>query len=147
MEVILKSEYNKLGKKGDIITVKPGYGRNFLIPQGIAIVANKGNKKVALENAKQAERRTLMLKERAKELLVVLERAKIVIKAKVGERGKIFGSITPLQISKALKVQGIEVDYNNINLEVVIKEIGTYQAELFLHKEISYQLNFNVIPA
>lgn len=147
MEIILKSEYKKLGKKGDVVTVKAGYGRNYLIPEGIAVVANRENKKIALENARQAAGKALMLKANAEVLLAVLETTKIVIKAKVGEHGKIFGSITPLQIAKALKDQGVVIDYSKIDLGAPIKQVGTYQAELVLHQEVSYKLNFNVIPA
>ncbi|WP_339044750.1 50S ribosomal protein L9 [Cardinium endosymbiont of Tipula unca] len=147
MEIILKSEYKKLGKKGDIITVKAGYGRNYLIPQGVAVVANRENKKIASENAKQSANKALMLKVNAEALLAVLETTKIVIKAKVGEHGKIFGSITPLQIARALKDQAIVVDYSKIDLGAPIKQVGTYQAELALHQEVSYKLTFTVIPA
>lgn len=147
MEVILTSEHKKLGKKGDIVTVEAGYGRNYLIPQALAVVANRGNKKVAFENAKQSASRALKLKADAQALLAVLAAAKIVVRAKVGEGGKIFGSITPLQIAKVLKEQGIVVDYSRIHLDMSIKEIGTYQATLALHEEVSYMLKFDVAPA
>ncbi|ROT47653.1 50S ribosomal protein L9 [Candidatus Cardinium hertigii] len=147
MEIILKSAYKKLGKKGDMVSVKAGYGRNYLIPQGVAVVANSGNKKIALENAKQAAGKALKLKADAQALLAVLATAKVVVRVKVGEGGNIFGSVTPLQIAKSLKEQNkIIVDYTTMRLEGPIKKIGTYQVELALHEEISYILNFEVAP-
>ena len=147
MEVLLQSEYKKLGKKGDLVVVKPGYGRNYLIPQGIAIVANSANKKIALENTRQAARKALQSKADAEALVSVLDGAKVIVMAKVREHGHIFGTITPLQISKSLKEQNIFVDYTNIHLAVPIKNTGRHQAELILHREVSYVLNFEVVSA
>ena len=111
-------------------------------------MASDSNKKVAFENAKQAARKVLKLKADAQALLVDLAAVKIVVSVKVGEGGNIFGSVTPLQIAKSLKEKGIVmIDYTNIRLEAPIKKIGTYQAELTLHEEVSYTLNFEVIPS
>lgn len=145
MEVILKRAYKKLGQKGDVVSVKAGYGRNYLIPKGIAMVADLGNKKVILENARQAASKSLKLKEIAQELVRTLDSCKVVVKAKVGEEGKIFGSVTALQISKSLKEQGIVVDYNKIALDSPIKQVGAHKAILYLHEEVTYILNFNVV--
>ena len=147
MEVILKSAYKTLGKKGDVVSVRPGYARNYLIPEGLAVVANATNKKIAFENAKQAAHKGLKLKADAEALLPLLASVKVVITAKVGEGGKIFGSITPLQIAKALKVKNIGVDHTKINIEHPIKKIGNYQAVLTLHETVSYTLTFDVVPA
>ncbi|WP_243017863.1 MULTISPECIES: 50S ribosomal protein L9 [Candidatus Cardinium] len=146
MEVILNNAHKTLGKKGDIVSVKAGYARNYLIPEGLAVVANSINKKVALENAKQASHKVSKLKADAEALLPLLEAVKVVITAKVGEGGKIFGSVTPLQIAKALKEKGIVVDYTKINIQLPIKQVGTYQAVLPLHETVSYTLTFDVVP-
>ncbi|TSJ81341.1 MAG: 50S ribosomal protein L9 [Candidatus Cardinium sp.] len=147
MEVILKRAYKTLGNKGDTVLVKAGYARNYLIPQGLAVVANEAHKKVALENARQATHKMLKLKANAEALLPLLTAAKVVVAAKVGEGGKIFGSVTPLQIAKSLKEQGISLDYTKITIEVPIKQIGTYQAVLALHETVAYTLTFEVVPA
>lgn len=146
MEVILKSEDKTLGRKGDIISVKPGYARNYLIPEGFAIVANVPNKKVALEDSKQAAHKVSKLRADAEATLALLTNAKVVIRAKVGEAGKIFGSITPLQIVKSLKEQGITIDYTKINIELPIKQIGQYKALVTLHETITHALVFEVVP-
>lgn len=146
MEVILKSAHRTLGNKGDIVSVKAGYARNYLIPEGLAVVANAVHKKIASENAKQAAHKALKLKANAEALLPLLTAAKVVVGAKAGEGGKIFGSVTPLQIAKSLKEQGIIVDYTKIAIELPIKQIGTYQAVLALHETVSYTLTFDVVP-
>lgn len=147
MEVILKRVHKTLGNKGDIVSVKAGYARNYLIPEGLAVVANEMHRKVARENAKQAAHKMLKLKADAEALLPLLAAAKVVVRAKVGEGGKIFGSITPLQIAKVLKEQGIIVDYTKIAIDLPIKQIGNYQAVLALHEGVSYTLTFDVVPA
>ncbi|WP_419241733.1 50S ribosomal protein L9 [Cardinium endosymbiont of Nabis limbatus] len=147
MEVILKGAYKTLGNKGDIVSVKAGYARNYLIPQGLAVVANAVHRKIALENAKQAAHKISKLKADAEALLPLLTAAKVVVAAKVGEGGKIFGSITPLQIAKSLKTQGIGIDYTKIAIEQPIKQVGAYQAVLTLHETVTYTLHFNVVPA
>lgn len=147
MEVILKRADKTLGNKGDIVSVKAGYARNYLIPEGLAVVANDMHKKVARENAKQAAHKMLKLKADAEALLPLLAAVKVVVAAKVGEGGKIFGSVTPLQIAKSLKAQGTIVDYTKIAVELPIKQIGTYQAVLSLHETVSYTLTFDVVPA
>ncbi|MDD9139475.1 MAG: 50S ribosomal protein L9 [Candidatus Cardinium sp.] len=147
MEIILKSAYKALGKKGDIVTVKPGYGRNYLIPQGIAVVANETNRKVAAEDARQAAGKTLKLKTDAQGMAAYLTTIKVVLRAKVGEGGYIFGAITPLQIAQALKEKNVMVDYTNIKLPVAIKQLGSYQATLTLHEMVTYTLHFDVVAA
>ncbi|MBX9890304.1 MAG: 50S ribosomal protein L9 [Amoebophilaceae bacterium] len=147
MEIILTNAYKKLGKKGDTVAVKPGYARNYLIPKGLAILASKANKKIVVENNRQAAAKKLKLKENAQHLLPILADCKIVLMAKVGKEDKIFGSITPLQISKSLKEKNILVDYTKIHLVNPVKTLGVHQAELILHEEVSYLLNFQVIAS
>lgn len=146
MEVLLKAECPFLGRKGDIVAVKPGYARNYLIPKGLAVVADQGVKKVALENAKQAASKAVKQKADAQALLANLVACNLVLKAKVGEGGRIFGSVTPLQLSRALKEQGIVLDYACITLDGPIKTIGAYQATVALHEEVACALRFNVVP-
>ena len=147
MEVILKKSYKTLGNKGKIVNVKPGFGRNYLFPQGIAAVADKTGKKIALENQKQAEKKAVKLKYDAVEIVKLLENITLKVPAKAGDEGKIFGSVTSLQISKALKEKGIVVDYTLIHLAEPIKKIGGYAAVLMLHKEVTHNLIFQVIAS
>lgn len=144
MEIILKRDYKNLGSKGEIVVVKPGYARNFLIPRNIASLADEGVKKVIMENSRQAALKSLKLKEEAQALVARLEGMSVLIRVKIGEEGKVFGSVTALQISKALKEQGIAVDHTAISLDVPIKQVGAYKAQLTLHPEVVYTLNFTV---
>src|SRR5690606_31856203 len=114
MEVILKQDIKTLGEKDDIVTVKPGYGRNYLIPQGFAILATSSAKKVLTENIKQAQFKQDKIKKDAESLAAKLEGVKLTIGAKAGETGKIFGSVNSIQIADALKKQGFEVDRRRI---------------------------------
>lgn len=145
MEVILKEDYKGLGYKNDIVNVKPGFGRNYLIPQGIAIMADTTNKKVLAENLKQAAHKAEKIKKDATELAEKLSALTLEIGAKVGETGKIFGSITPLQISESLKNKGFNVDRKKIYFKGDIKEVGEYKAYVDLHKEAQAIINFKVV--
>lgn len=145
MEVILKHDVKNLGEKDDIVTVKPGYGRNFLIPQGLAILATPSQKKVLAENIRQAQFKQEKIKNDALELAGKLENVKLSIGAKAGETGKVFGKVNSLQIAEALKAQGFEVDRRRITFEEEPKMIGEYIANLNLHKEVKVQVPFEVV--
>jgi len=145
MEVILKQDIKKLGEKDDVVTVKPGYGRNYLIPQGFAVLATESAKKVLAENIRQAQFKQEKIKKDAVELAAKLEGIKLTIGAKAGETGKIFGSVNSIQISDALKKQGFEVDRRRITFETEPKVIGEYVANLNLHKEVKVQVPFEVV--
>jgi large subunit ribosomal protein L9 len=147
MEVILKEDIKSLGYKNDIVKVAPGYGRNYLIPQGLAIIANDSNKKVSNENAKQAAHKAEKLKTSALATAEKIGAMVLDIPAKVGEKGKIFGAITSLQISDALKDKGFAVDRKKISFKGEVKEVGEYTAILDLHKEVKHEVKFKVIPA
>ena len=136
MELILKEDYKGLGYKNDIVNVKPGYGRNFLIPQGLALVASESNKKVVAENVKQAAHKAERLKNDAVELAAKINALTLEIATKVGETGKIFGKITSLQVSDALKAKGIDVDRKKIAFKDDVKTTGEYVAHIDLHKEV-----------
>jgi large subunit ribosomal protein L9 len=146
MEVILKQDIKGLGYKNDVINVKPGYGRNYLIPQGFAIIANASNKKVIEENIRQAAHKAEKVKNDAQALADRIGDLVLEIGAKVGESGKIFGAITTLQISDALRVKGFEIDRKNITLPQDVKEVGEYVALLDLHKEVKKEVTFKVVP-
>ena len=145
MEVILKQDIKGLGEQNDIVNVKPGYGRNYLIPQGFAIQATVSAKKVLAENIKQAQFKQDKIKKDATELATKLETIKLSIGAKAGETGKIFGKVNSIQIADALKAKGFDVDRRRITFEVEPKEIGEYLANLNLHKEVKVKVPFAVV--
>lgn len=145
MEIILKEDLKGLGYKNDLVTVKPGYGRNYLIPRGVAILATETNKKVVAENIKQASHKAEKLKKDATELAEKLSKLALEIGAKVGESGKIFGSITPLQISDALKNKGFNIDRKKITFKGEVKQAGAYEAVIDLHKEVRQSVTFTVV--
>lgn len=145
MEVILKQDIKKLGEKDDIVAVKPGYGRNYLIPQGLAILATGSAKKVLAENIRQAQFKQEKIKKDALELAGKLENVKLTIGTKAGESGKIFGSINSVAIADALKKEGFEVDRRRITFEEDPKFIGEHIANLNLHKEVKVKVTFEVI--
>jgi len=147
MEVILKQDFEGLGHKDNVVKVKPGYGRNYLIPQGFAVVANEVNKKIALENARQVAHRVAKQREEAEALAARLAQLTIEVMAKAGDGGKIFGSVTSAQLVDALKAQQIIVDRKNISFSKAIKELGTHEASIILHKDIVYTLTFSVVSA
>lgn len=145
MEIILKEDLKGLGYKNDVVVVKPGYGRNYLIPRGIGILASPTNKKIVAENIKQASHKAEKLKKDAVELSEKLAKLSLEIGAKVGDSGKIFGSITALQLSDALKNKGFNIDRKKITFKVEIKEAGEYEAFIDLHKEIHQSVKFTVV--
>lgn len=145
MEIILKQDIKKVGEKDDIVNVKPGFGRNYLIPKGYAILATSSEKKILAENIKQAQFKQEKIKLDAEAIAAKLEGVKLNIGAKAGESGKIFGSVNTIQIADALKKQGFEVDRRRITFEEEPKFIGEYIANLNLHKEVKVQVPFEVI--
>ncbi|HEY8401909.1 MAG TPA: 50S ribosomal protein L9 [Cytophagaceae bacterium] len=147
MEVILKDDIKGLGYKNDIVKVKPGYGRNYLIPQGFAVIANESNKKIIAENIKQAAHKAEKIKSEAQALAQKIGDTVLSIPAKVGESGKIFGAVTTLQISDALKEKGYNIDRKKISFKSEVKEVGEYVAVLDLHKEVKHEVKFKVVAA
>ncbi|MCZ8285451.1 MAG: 50S ribosomal protein L9 [Bacteroidia bacterium] len=146
MEIILKKDLKGLGYKNDIVKVKNGYGRNFLIPQGIAVLATDSNKKMQAEEIKQSSFKEQKLRTEATAIAEKLADVSVKVGAKAGESGKIFGSVTNIQLADALKKAGYEVDRKNIEMnEEAIKSLGTYTAKVRLFKEISATVNFEVI--
>ena len=145
MDIILLKDVEKVGEKLDIIKVKPGFGRNYLIPRGLAMVANATNRaKIDEIKSKEAELQAGRLDE-AKALAAKIEAAAIKIGAKAGESGKIFGSVTNVQLAAALKEQlDIEVERKNIILEDEVKELGSYTAKVKVHPSLSATLKYEV---
>ena len=146
MDIILKQDIANLGYKNDIVNVKPGFGRNYLIPQGLAILATERNRKILAEEIRQQAHKEEKIKNEAIEKAKALEGLKLQIPAKAAATGKIFGSVNNIMIANAIKeATGIEVDRKHIVLnEDAIKEVGDYTAKLKLHKEVAVDINFNV---
>lgn len=147
MEVILKEDIKGLGYKNDIVNIKPGYGRNYLIPRGYAIIASESNKKATNENIRQAAHKAEKLKKDAEVLAEKITKISLTIPAKVGESGKIFGAVTVLQLADSLKEKSIEVDRKKISFNSDVKEVGEYTAQVDLHKEVKAELKFTVVAA
>jgi large subunit ribosomal protein L9 len=145
MEVILKQDVKNLGEKDDIVNVKPGYGRNYLIPKGFAQQATESARKVLAENLKQAQFKQEKIRKDADAIAAKLEGVKLTIGAKAGESGKIFGAINTIQIADALKKEGFEVDRRRITFDAEPKMVGEYIANLNLHKEVKVKVPFEVV--
>ena len=144
MQIILLTDIANLGHKDDIINVKPGYGRHYLIPQGDAILATESAKKIVAENIKQRAHKEAKLKTDAEELAAKLAELKLSIGAKTSSTGKIFGSVNNIMISEALAAQGFDIDRKKILLKD-IKEVGTYSAVIKLHREVKVEVPFEVV--
>ena len=145
MQVILKEDILNLGYKDDVVTVKSGYGRNYLIPQGKAVIATPSALKMLAENMKQRAHKLEKIKNDAKELAAKLEGVSLTIGAKTSSTGKIFGSVNNIQIAEALEKAGYEVDRKVIFIKESVKEVGAYKAILKLHKEVSFEIPFEVV--
>ena len=144
MKVILKDYVKGFGDKNDIVEVKNGYGRNYLIPQGLATIATPSAIKTANENVKQAAHKQAKVKTDAEAQAAKLKDIKITIPTKAGSNGKIFGSVTILQLAKSLADRGFEVDKRKISAPDM-KNIGAYKASINLHKEVSVEIDVDVI--
>jgi len=146
MEVILKQEVQSLGSKDEIVKVKSGYARNYLIPQGLAVVATESNRKVLKEKLRQRAHKEAKILEDAKILAEKLQNAAIKISTKAGENGRIFGSVNTIMLSDALKASGFDIDRRQITLpSVPIKNLGYYKVNIRLHKEVQVDVEFEVI--
>lgn len=146
MEIILKQDMPNLGHKDDIVSVKDGYARNYLIPNGLAINATKIARKVHEENLRQRAHKEAQLKDAAEALAEKLKNVSITIGAKTSTKGKIFGSVNTIQIAEELAKQGFEVDRKNVTIkEDLIKEVGKYTANVKLHKEVQVEVPFEII--
>ncbi len=146
MEIILLQDVKKLGQKDDLVHVKDGYGRNYLIPRGFAIAATASAKKMHAENLKQRAHKEEKIKAEAEELAAKMADLKLVVGAKTSSSGKIFGSVNTIQIAEALREKGYDIDRKSISLpEDQIKEIGKYKASIRLHREVKVEIDFEII--
>jgi large subunit ribosomal protein L9 len=146
MEIILLQDVTKLGQKDDLVKVKNGYGRNYLIPQGLAIAATGSAKKIHAENLKQRAHKLEKIRLEAQAAADKLIGVKLIVGAKTSTTGKIFGSVNTIQIAEALKDKGFDVDRKNITLpEDQIKEIGKYKAVIKLHRDVKVEIDFEIV--
>jgi len=146
MEVILLKNVDKLGYRDELVNVKPGYGRNYLIPQGYALLATPSNKKAHEEKLKQRAHKESKIIAEAQELAAKIQEVVLKITTKVGENGKIFGSVNTVQLAEALKAAGHEIDRKSLKIkDEPIKEVGTYDAEANLHKTVKAAFKFEVV--
>ena len=145
MELILKEDVENLGFKDDVVKVKNGFGRNFLIPNGLAMLATESNKKVLAEKIKQSQNKQKEAISDANKIVKKLEKLDLKLKAKSVEGEKLFGSITNSDISKGLSDNGIVIEKKYIQLSSNIKKTGSYSAKIRLHREVSFDFPFEVI--
>ena len=145
MEIILKEDVQNLGYKNDIVTVKSGYGRNYLIPTGKAVIASPSAKKMLAEELKQRAHKLAKIKQDAQELAAKMEGTALTIATKVSSTGTIFGSVGSIQIAEELEKLGFQVDRKTIVVKDAVKEVGSYKAIVRLHKEVSVEIPFEVI--
>lgn len=146
MKVILKSDVKDLGRIGEVVNVKDGFARNYLVPQGLAAEASTKNVKAFEHEKMKIQEMAKKVKAGAAGLAEKIAAAKVTIKAKAGEEDKLFGSVTSMDIAEALKAEGIEVDKKRIYLDEPIKRLGEYLVTIKLHSEVSVQLNVQVVP-
>ncbi len=145
MQIILKEDVVNLGYKDEIVTVKDGYGRNFLIPQKKAVIASESARKVLAENLRQRAHKLEKIKADAQSLAAKIDGIMLTIGAKTSSTGTIFGSVTNIQIADALSKKGFEVERKCIVIKDSVKEVGSYKAIAKLHKEVSAEILFEVI--
>ncbi|MFR9165729.1 MAG: 50S ribosomal protein L9 [Dysgonomonas sp.] len=145
MQVILLEDVLNLGYKDDVVTVKDGYGRNYLLPQKKAVIATESAKKVLTENLKQRAHKLEKVKKDAEALAEKLKDVSLTIGAKTSSTGTIFGSVNNIQIAEALEKLGYNVDRKIIVIKDAVKEVGSYKALIRLHKEVSVEIPFEVV--
>ncbi|WP_462324275.1 50S ribosomal protein L9 [Desulfoplanes sp.] len=146
MKLILRADIDHLGRLGDMVTVKPGYGRNYLVPQGYAMLATKANVKAFEFERKRLQEKMDAIRFAAQELADKLAEARVVIDVRVGEGGKLYGSVSTVNIADALKEMGVEVDKRKIVLDDPIRALGEYTLEVKLHPDVKAELSVSVVP-
>lgn len=145
MKVILRTDVEKLGSLGDLVTVKPGYGRNFLLPQGFAMLATPANLKVFELERKKLQEKTDALRAAAADMATKIGNAKVSIAMRVGENDKLYGSVTPAMIADALAEQGIEIDRRRLLLDAPLRTLGTYPIRIRLHADVTATLDLAIV--
>ena len=147
MQVILLKDVDNLGDEGEIVNVKNGYGRNFLIPQGMALMATKGTIKAREEEERQTARKKAQKKKDAERVAKELENMEVVIAARVGEENRIFGTVTPQQLAIELAQRGFDIDRRRIEFTEDIRVIGVYTAKVKVHSDVTANVKVQVIPS
>ena len=145
MKVILRADVDNLGRLGEIVAVRPGYGRNYLLPQGLASLATPGNLKVFEQERRKLQAMNDAVKAEASALAAKIEAAKVVIEVRTGDGDKLYGSVTSSQIAAILAEQGVDVDRRKIQLDEGIRALGEYIVDVKLHPEVVAKLTVNVI--
>lgn len=145
MKVLLKSDVPKIGKKGELLDVKEGYARNFLIPNGLAIEATGGTMKQYEEEKKAGDRRKVKEKEDAQALASKIKALTVTLRHKAGDEGRLFGSITSAEVAEALKQKGFEIDKKQVHLDEPIRLVGKHEAKVKLHSEVTATVNVEVM--
>jgi large subunit ribosomal protein L9 len=146
MDIILKQDVANLGQKDDIVKVKDGYARNYLIPKGLATTATESAKKVLAENTRQRAHKEAKVKAEAQSMAEKMKGLKLTIGAKTSTTGKIFGSVNTIMLAEALKDKGFDIDRKNIIFdEEHMKEVGVYKAKAKLHREVSVEIEFEIV--
>ena len=145
MKVILRETLANLGQAGDVVDVKPGYGRNYLMPQGKAVLATVGNIRRIEHEKRVALARQAKIKASASDLAARLAAIELTIARKVGEQDKLYGSVTSLDIAEALAAQNLEIDRRQIQLDEPIRTLGTFEVPVRLHAEVTQPLKVNVV--
>lgn len=145
MKVILQQDVKKLGKKGDIVEVSEGYGRNFLLPRKAAVLANAENMNVAKAQAGSKARKEAMATDEAKLMAAQLEKVSVTIPVKIGENGKLFGSVTGKDVAEALKKEKIDIDRRKISVKGEVTGVGEYEAVIKVHPSITSTIKVNVV--
>ncbi len=146
MEVILRQDIDKLGGRGDIVTVADGYARNYLLPKRLAVPATEANKKIVAQEREAHLRREAKAKAEAEQLAKLMEGLTVTIEHKAGEHDQLFGSVTARNISDALGKQNFTVDHRKIQLEEPIKQLGEYRIPIKLHREVTVEIGVQVVP-
>lgn len=145
MDIILREDIKGLGYKNDTVKVKAGYGRNYLIPKGVAILASKSNRKMIDENIRQAAHKAEKSLKDAQAIADKIGEMILEIKTKAGESGKIFGAITAIQTAEALSIKGFDIDRKKITLSKDIKHVGDHSAVIDLHKNVHHKIIVRVV--
>ena len=146
MQVILKENVEHLGQIGDIVKVAPGYARNYLLPRGFAMLATEGNQKALAHAKRQMEYKKNKVLEGARAIAAKIEALTLSVTHQAGEEGKLFGSVTNMEVAELLKAQGVEIDRKKIDMDA-IKQVGEHTVKVKIHPEVAAALKVNVVAA
>jgi len=146
MELILREDIEHLGRRGEVVQVKSGYGRNFLLPRKLAMVVTAGNRKVAEQEKASAVKRDAREQSDAQKLAEMLAKVTLTVARKAGESGVLFGSVTSLDVAEELHKKGFEIDRRKIHLDEPFKQLGDFQVAVRLHKEVTASVQVQVVP-